>query len=941
MINVLIDTCSWIDMLAADDKDNYISHIEFWSSNNYIKLFTHEIIIEEWNKHKVEQKDIFEKSINTLYKHAREVIKKERIPLPYNLEPNITSIEKKISTIDTLLQRAEILRTTHDIKAFCSDRTISPRKAPFHNKIDSTKDAYIIFSALKYFKQIKQEFIFISSNKTEFGAPDNLENEIHPELIENYKKVKIKYYAQIGVVINDFKDSMPASLIVSETSQSNYNIENNDVPISYEKTLLDQLFDYITIRYREINFIPIHILTRHYPFKKDPDFFPMYSIFSLTVDNQDLIELLSSFKIKENSEIEYINKTIFENTLDFDTKLKAILTKLTKNLILEIHDRNNNKRIQTRYLNYQYCECIKCNFERLNFVKAFNLINIKKDNTEELIKLAHIHYRIGNYVKSAKYFKKSLSAAIKSDQKTIAYIAQYNLSRLANFIRNNYWGEHSQEELFKELKQIDLTTSLTRFETNENKKLLEWIKSESFYSDTRDSIQRTVSQIIDHYNEHLHGGWSLNSEIWKLINEYAQIDAFLSENYIIYDKYTEFKELTNVFIEGLFASHGIDANHKSRLKSFDDWLLSKIIVYGSAESINKYYLRYKLKKIKYVQSSDPGDTFLELVHNFFNNNRLREVFEANCERGNRTFWDFYNTLFCNIITIVSICDLDDKVLREITQKLFDYLKSETFIFPYSLKYIRYYIYRIRDKIEPEILEKLFHLFIQTPKYHGEKFFETIADIIETKHLTFEISDSDFEAIKKIAFGECPNCKAKHEPSLIISIYQCIKNENIRLIISNLISDSIKERFDFHLFYLSTLFEIIEFDEWFFTTFIESAYNSKDAVTFRSAFAIKTDRRFDKVNDLINLCYKFNIDLSEERFIKFKILDEYYSWLIDMENFDYDSFRPDWINEYPTKFYFKKISQSTKTKKFLEDYLRKNINEEIQNVYFTIYLRETW
>lgn len=939
MINLLIDTCTWIDLLNVDEKNEYLAHLEFWINNNYLKLITHEIIIKEWNDHKLDEKNKFEQSLNTKYKHAKEVIIRERLPMPYDLEPNTLNIEKQIAKIDELLQHAEVLKTTKDVKEICSDRTIKPRKAPFHNKLDSTKDAYIIFTALKFFSKLKEDFVFISSNKSDFGSPDNLEREIHPEIIENYAKIKIQYYSEIARAIVDFKNILPASIVFPEESQPIENETNNEFQIDTSKSILDQLYDYLALRFKEINFVPTHLLVRHYPFVKNSTSFANYSLFSISIDNDQLFQFFNSFEVLDEFKIIYKNTFSTEGTLNYDEKIKTILTRLTGNLVFEINDKNSSKKVNIRYLLEEDCDCVKCNLNKFKFVRTFNQLHIRSNNLKELMKISYTHYRIGNYVKAAKSYKKSLVVALKSKQNINAFIIQYNLSKLSIFLRNYYWGEHSQEVLSKELKTIDLNNEFSRFRSEDNIKLLEWIKDDSYYSNCRDNIQNTVSKIIDQYYDQLKGGWSLNSHVWKLINDYAEIDNFINDNYIIYDKYSEFKELTTLLIEGLMASHAIHESHTSRFEYFDDWIISKLLIYGSSEEINKFFLRYKLKKIKYIKSSNRGDSFMELIDNFFNNYRLKETFYAHCEKGNRTFWDFYNTLFCNLLTIISICDFDDDVINDVSNKLLIYLEQETYISIYNIKYIRYYLYRLGAKIYPTTIEKFFHLAINNSKYHDERIFETIVDVIQPKKISFDISEDTFKSIKTLAFGKCESCKKNHESTIIIPLFQSIYNLKFKIELVDQIKLNLQEKFDFYLFYNASLFEILSLDEVLFSKFIEEASAVRVTSSFKSAFTNDKIKRFDKVNELLNLCFKLEIKTEEERFNRFKDLDDYYNWLFDMTNFDYQKFQPKWVIEYPTKYYYQRIAKSKKVENALKKYLRKNHDSEVQNIYFNIYLRE--
>jgi hypothetical protein len=121
--------------------------------------------------------------------------------------------------------------------------------------------------------------------------------------------------------------------------------------------------------------------------------------------------------------------------------------------------------------------------------------------------------------------------------------------------------------------------------------------------------------------------------------------------------------------------------------------------------------------------------------------------------------------------------------------------------------------------------------------------------------------------------------------------------------------------------------------------IDVVFSEKNNISFKSAFTPSKYHRIPKLNDLINLCFKNNINTSEDRFSKFKTLDDYYDWLLDMKNFDYRKFHPKWIMEYPTKYYYKKIFESTKTKKATENYLKKVTDYEIQNVYFDVFINK--
>ncbi len=56
MINLYIDTCSFIKLLKESQGEFLISNLEFWIKKGSVKLFTHEHILNEWTHHKEDQR---------------------------------------------------------------------------------------------------------------------------------------------------------------------------------------------------------------------------------------------------------------------------------------------------------------------------------------------------------------------------------------------------------------------------------------------------------------------------------------------------------------------------------------------------------------------------------------------------------------------------------------------------------------------------------------------------------------------------------------------------------------------------------------------------------------------------------------------------------------------------------------------------------------------
>ena len=144
-----------------------------------------------------------------------------------------------------------------------------------------------------------------------------------------------------------------------------------------------------------------------------------------------------------------------------------------------------------------------------------------------------------------------------------------------------------------------------------------------------------------------------------------------------------------------------------------------------------------------------------------------------------------------------------------------------------------------------------------------------------------------------------------------------------------------------MFYQATLFELIQLDQSMLSKAIEASLPKSNQVSFKSAFSGIDDNRFDKLNSLLNLCFKFDIDTTTEQFEPFKKLDSYYAWLIDMDNFNYDLFETEWIGEYSTRFYYKKIHNNRFVKEKLDCIIKDKFDSNLERDYLNIYVRKTW
>ena len=937
---ILIDTCSFLNLIDKKKVNPQIEKLDFWIKEQLIEIIVPDLISSEWHEHKEKEKQRITTEWNTKQTHFTEIAKLSgNLPMiNYNFE--LEFIDKQIDTIDKIIQNSpNKVSVSNEVKLIISDKQLKPKKAPFHHKDDSIKDAYIYFSTLEFCNaQGIEELYFFSDNSSDFGKAlpnkKGSKSEIHPDLLTDYPSVDVKYFGIIGQAIDDLSNELPSPS--SNDVHIDMNISEN-IYIEKEKPLLEQMQDYISIVHKELSFTPIHIFIRNYPFKLNANFNPHYNLFTLTTDNERLFSFFENIEITNGVEINLVNKQHEAGVPDAVEKIKEVLKYLNQNLIFNIASSKSHKKVDIRLREEKKCDCLKCCLKKLRFTDFFNKFNSYEITLDNLREQSYLLYKLGNYIKASEYIRRVYELAINEKSYSLAFIAQYNLSKLSIFIRNSYWGENQRDDLVKELSSINLSEISKQYETQQNIQIIKWIRENDFLTKTRDKILSSVTKIQDSYYSHLHGGLSSNNEVWNLINTYSELDSFLNRNYIIYDEFEEFEELSSTFFEGIFASHAIsESNGSSRLNYFDDWIMSKLVLYGNAERMNEFVSRYKIKKVVYKKNSSQGYSFTELVDNFFSNTNLRELFHENCETNNRRFWDYYNNIFRNILTLVSISNFDDKTfINTFSRQLIEYLENENFVNTNSYKHINIFLYHCGKEIDTEFIHRFFDLGITNSSFYDSEFYDALLRIFEDRRIKITINEDQFETIKSTT------AKDTNSSLIIISLYLMIENIEYKTEIKKTIKSNLEEEFSFKLFYLATLFELIPLDYDMLNKAIELSITESNLTSFKSFVTGLDDKRFDKVNSILNLCFKFNIDITIEQQQHYQTLDPYYSWLLDMDNFNYDSFDPKWIGEYPTRFYFKKIYSSKIVKEQLDNIIKDNFENNLERDYLNIYVRKTW
>lgn len=163
--------------------------------------------------------------------------------------------------------------------------------------------------------------------------------------------------------------------------------------------------------------------------------------------------------------------------------------------------------------------------------------------TKEDLQLPFILYRIGDYSEACRIFKDLAPKFWEKRKYYLYFICLYNYYSLSRLQRSN---SISNDELQKILNELPLEENL--------KSILNDIFSFKVVNDTLAEVYKLQSEIEKQRKSAEKGGWSLNSNIGKLLYSFRQSFDFCNENCIVNDFFLESQDIYKIIAEGILDS---------------------------------------------------------------------------------------------------------------------------------------------------------------------------------------------------------------------------------------------------------------------------------------------------------------------------------------------------------------------------------------------------
>lgn len=782
-------------------------------------------------------------------------------------------------------------------------------------------------------EQVKQNLTIESINeiitKDQLWDIPLLEKEIEKKFqyeIETLEKINRYLEEQMSHLRSNSEDDLE---ILSELSSLNEKLRQKE---SIIEALLF-LFD----KFENLLVIPPNILSKLYPFSKTVNSKSYYYQFSLYTDNEELFDFFSKVSKNNLSEIPG-----FDLTDEFIEKIKTIINVLKFNLINHLYLIDNRAKICIHELvNSKGCDCERCCYERFDFAEAINKVSgsINQLSNFEALRYTYVHYQLGNFKKAFELYT-SLRKRFYDEKKPISYfICQYNLVNLLRFLRAYYWQDDRDAVLTK-IRDINLDIELIKLQKEglekEQVQFLKWIKEERFLDRSIQTVVKTVREIEEHYQNDQLGGFSKHDKVNELLLGFAQMSVFIDMNFIIYNNFSEYSEVVHLVFNGFVAAASIQNEESSKLMEFNDYIIDLPLCHGEAKVINNIFNKYHLKYFNYdFPSEGHQSSFFDRINNFhLSIEAITVLIQDSPEGPNYFFRDKFNAYFKNILVLLSRIEIQASELNKHIKNLLHTAQKIDFLYPQSFEFFSILFDHKGSKISQENFESAILIYLKIEKYRNFLAISSLIQIFNHENPKYILSNKTI--IELLIKPFIKNSKKQHIGHLYLLDFWDIASPKLKDSIKKIIEEHLREAFDADLYYEAVLKEIIDYMP-LFDEFIKTIPIYSDMISIKEAFTGKRDHRNYRLDQLIKLSYKYNIDLQTEsmQFLCGNIT--YYEWLMNIETFDYSKFKVYWILECVDSDYYKILKKIPQIHQAIKKAMVERYLEGLAHVYFRYFI----
>ncbi len=900
---ILLDTNIWLDFLRKPNGGEIIDTISYLQESKNVSFLLPQLLRKEWDeqKNKYIRKQSEPDGNFGVSRHIVDTI----------AESALASNLLLLSKIETVMDRCEHISIPDSAKIRTSDMSMHGR-APFHNNPKSMSDGLIIFSAIDWCKKNNLCLYFITNNTKDFSDCSN-KNNIHPDLLD--PEVKIKYYLDIFLAIRSID---PSSLIKSK------NLPDANIPIipvdltggTEPENQLLEAFDYYN---KHIYYFGRYLLSRLFPFCSSSQQPIGHTNTSMYINNPALIEYLRN---QEKSDPHTINP-----------KVREIYGVLSQHFIYELEVFKPEFKFNCKEENIIACTCVRCMYKRLDFKAVIaSLKAAPGDDVYDNLREAYVRFLLHDYGISATF----LLNAYKQVEKEKIYIIKLSTSQNVASLNRRIISRYDQQNIPKDMTDVEDSDLIFAGNLNLNPFIREASKliyRNSYPKRLKSQILEKHSEIRNHCQKQMAGGYSSNNFLRSILILFDELTNFIEINVLISNGITELMQDCCYYVFDACLMHYIlGKGQGGRLTHFNDPLLKTAIFYGNDTGLRKLLRQYKIETLKY-KYGDEGSSIVEQTIRLLSDSKELFYYKTEEEMLHRmnAFQGSLSRFLSNSILLCAFLEFteedDKRIATSITSLVLTLSKESSFC--KDVSGVLDFLWLKPGAFTEEQIRSISLSLLKNAHWWSKDWFRELGRIVTEKKPNICTTNLHFS--QKIYDG-VDSANAGNVLTFLEDIMNWFGplHQDFKLLIKKRVQYQLEKSFFPDLYYSCAIHDVLHFQKYLDS--FAASINVGKAAEVHPFLADKL-ANCPRLSELLNLAFKESIPTNSSLFKRFFGISEYYDWLLDMDNFDYSDFIPEWVLEYQTCFYLQKIFSNKKCKMAIEKHLADRPNAAVSDLYF--------
>lgn len=253
IVNILADTCVWLDLAKQPNGGKVISILRELSNRGKILLIVPQIVLDEFERNKDRIQADMKRSVSAKFREVRNAIdehgsgegRQEAISQLDNITHQMPLINQmatqNFDAIVQMLQSGKTVVPSKGLHQRVVERALNKR-APFHREKNSVADAMLIemYGVLvKDVRDDQEQYCFITHNTKDFSAVDGDTRRPHTDFADFFGSHGSRYFTSLEVALKAYAPD--------DVSELDLEFESYDEPRNLDEIhpFLDKLLDQI------------------------------------------------------------------------------------------------------------------------------------------------------------------------------------------------------------------------------------------------------------------------------------------------------------------------------------------------------------------------------------------------------------------------------------------------------------------------------------------------------------------------------------------------------------------------------------------------------------------------------------------------------------------------------------------------------------------------